>query len=126
MNTGLLLLLGLGAGALLARRPSTDQNATGRSFDLAIAKPTRLTFASLVRLSEVDAFGRESPATEQRQLDVRLELIPLSAYDITFAPDAVAFTVTPLGPRTVTLGAPLSQSATGSALKLRSVQPLSA
>ena len=119
-----LVALALGAGVLLGRPATPTNGREARSAGpvvLGALRSYRLTFDAPYDL-EGEEDG-ESVALD-RQTDVRLELLKLSAYDIAFDGRQLRFTVTPREPRTVTVGAPLSSSATGSALVLRAVDPV--
>lgn len=111
MNALLLVALGVGAAVLSRRRPIPVALEPAKSYRLEYSAPYALGYDGQTNGSVI----------EDRQMDVRYELLPLSAYDIEFEGRSVSFTITPLMQRTLVIGAPLSSSATGAALVLESV-----
>lgn len=115
MNAFALALAALGGAVLFGARPRPRPGpvalAAGRSYRVVLEAPYALS---------------GEPESVDRQTDVRVELLPLSAYDIEFSGREVSFTMTPLGPRTVMTGVPVSSSAAGSALIVQSVTEVDA
>lgn len=115
MNHLALLMAALAGGVLLAgRKPAPSGTVL-----LEPGKHYRLTFDAPF-----------SVAGDSTRTDIRFELLPLSAYDVSFVDGAdgqgvVEFTVMRAAPVAVTLGSPLNDDgALGKMLVLRSVRQL--
>lgn len=115
MNHAALLFATVATAAVLLGRKASPSGV----MQLEPGKHYRLTFDAPF-----------SVAGDSTKTDIRFELLPLSAYDVSFADDQegrgiVEFTVMRATPVVLTLGSPLNDDgALGKMLTLRSVRQL--